>query len=386
MTEDTQVYELVTAAFSGDRMTVALTEIERRAQRRRGLWVPAMAGLIVVVMLVGFSWWQRSHGTHMTALDSLSAQCMRHWSQLQPALPDSVSHRRPERIFSMGAGPSRMARIFSNGEVLLECLREGDSVKVGSIYFDGGQSPFGLPDNNLRYFGHYGELSYLVGDMPKGSTAVSARLTNGDIVQAQVVGNLFALWHPHASLVGAVLTASGPLGPTATADRPTSIGGVRDDTSLDETCRSWIADEYNGHPVTGLRLIYTRDLAEYQFRAYVSDWTVADCKADQGPNPVLSVGALTATDRPWSQMEPLDYSATGSVPHMFYFGRAPENATRVEMHLADGTVVAAELVGEYFCALVTDRPLSTGVRKVVGYTPTTVFTREGLVTTSRPLG
>ncbi len=382
MSEDTQVYELLTKAFQEERLTVPMTEIERRAGVRRGRWVPVAAAVVVLAMLTGYTVWQRAHRSHLTTLDNLTSACMAHWAQLAKTLPANVNPQRPQRAFSFGTG-EHTARVYSNGEVLVECVRNGSQTEAGSIVHDGGRSPLSGGNKGLIFFGHYGKPGYLVGELPEGTTSVKARLTNGDEVQAQIAGNLFGLWHPSASLIGAVVSAENAQGTQHSASEPSMLGGVREETTIDAMCRSKISQASLPNPTTEMRLIFHQKTPPIQQRVYINEWVVARCEVDER----ISSTVMAPVAKPLAEMMPMGYYGGGTVypagSSMFYFGRAPASATQVELHLADGTVVETALVEGFFLAFSTN---TRNVVKVVAYTPTTIYTLENRVTTSVPRG
>ena len=80
MKTQVEIFELVEKAFQDERLTVPMTEIEKRAGRRQARWVPRLAAVVVLAMLAGFFWWQQTQRAQLTTLDTLTQACLRHWA------------------------------------------------------------------------------------------------------------------------------------------------------------------------------------------------------------------------------------------------------------------------------------------------------------------
>ena len=305
---------------------------------------------------------------------------------LTPTLPEYIRLEKPSRVFSLGTG-EHTAQIYSNGEVLVECVRDGASTEAGSLWRDGGPTPLST-GGEFSYYARLGTLSYLVGELPDGMTAVKARLANGDEVTAEISGRLFALWHPRATLEDAVLIASNAQGEQRQAGEPTMMGAVWNEPTIGAMCRNKMRKTLGG-PDLSLNPVYSASTAENELRVFGNDWRVVLCRLGR-PNSDAGSGVTTLSlaDRmPWAKLGPLEAVGNGTPPHVFFFGKAPEGATRVEFHLGDGRVVPATLLGSsLFCVFIADAGPGSGFQKIVGYTPTRIYTRENNVTTSAPAG
>ncbi|MGE5829636.1 MAG: hypothetical protein ACM30G_14950 [Micromonosporaceae bacterium] len=423
---DAAVSERVRAAFAEAELAVEYAEIERRARppRPRGGWRAAGRGLrrrvaglprpawlgpsvvwpvaavfAAVVALALLSGLGRFLGLPFLAPGTWSDRafaeaCRDKWTSLAPGASRGVPAALPPPRFAFRDDELGL-RLYADHQMLFACSRDESGQARGSVSGSpSGASYLPVGDAAVGYLAVLdlgGGPEYYLGRLPAGATQVVVSTTAGTELTAAVDGDLFAFWLPAGGLAGAqVRVYDGPR--EIAAGPPTVLRGGYPESAFGQACEARVLDRLARAEELTPALRHTVPPVRFHWREgdwtlwfYASDRVLLECELR--PDGVVSVTGDWFRDptMSWPSRPPLDYeSTTGELG--WAYGRAPENTEHIEVGLADGRVVLAQVSGGFFAAAWFNPVDETnGLAVITAYTDDTILTRPaGGTVTSRP--
>jgi hypothetical protein len=413
---DAAVGDRVRAAFAEAELAVEYEEIERRARpaRRRRRWLAAgprpawldtfvlgpgavaVATLVVLALLGGLG---RLLGLPFLSPGTWSdrafaQQCSDKWITLAPGASVGMPAAMPPPRFAFRDDDIGL-RLYADDHVLFTCSRDESGQARGSVSGSPtGESYLPPADVAVSYLAVLdlgGGPEYYLGRLPAGAGRVVARTTAGTEVPAAVDGDLFAVWLPSGGLAGAQVRAYVGSREVA-AGPPTVLRGGYPETAFAQACEARVLDRLGR--AQELTPAQRRTVPPVRFRWREGEWTLwfyaserALLECELQPDGVVKVTGDWFRDPTvsWSSLGPLEYqSTTGELG--WAYGRVPEGTEQIEVGLADGRVVLAQVSGGYFAAAWFN-PVdhANGLATLTAYTDDTVVTRPaGGRVTSRP--
>jgi hypothetical protein len=319
---------------------------------------------------------------------AFAAQCASWWSAnatASPVVSDSERSGLPVR-FSFRDGETGL-RLYTDGTLLFACTRDGGGGGVtGSLYGNGRtQRPFArtTAQSPVPYLAVYDQPGpqFVIGPLPAGVNSVTVHWEFDHAPEPAVVqGGYFADWGPHGGLENTWMVTN-----RGGDSWPSHLRGNRASAVLPEQCRRDLIvllggsgielGRLNSFIVTDVRLHLSDDGVEYLF--YGDAHLLTLCTFDEYGEVVAGpvIGQSDEADAA---------SAIYGVDHRSWaFGRGRIGQTQVDLRLADGRTIEAQVNGLYYAAAwttdgddVTD-PARHGVVETRFHTPQGVYSNLG---------